>query len=428
MKPDEHIFNKHWLYLWIDEEGIRTSGDYVKAIRKRGAFDHLRELSHSVLSEPIADKGNASASVLASRRLDLSGALSCPDFECQVPVINKVFGRVWHYFDSVVIEEDSLDGMLHSGNDVDDLLQRVRLFLYLRQVGAEKYLQYTKKISGLCGEHFREHAKENSLGLDVLFNEEFEREAVQKLKSESRFTIYRADDQWGYEIVHPSMGQLTGPVDHADPDRRPSDEEAARAAFGKCCTGLISDFSASRTLGLSLLEAAASSWQPASFSGELPNDRIVALNMRLPVLTNVPIKEVLKYREGNHASFELFRSTLRDAIRDQIERCGSDSPEAIADAVVAERIRPEIAKIEVQLSGIRKTLARKVGQNVVIAGATVSVGALESAPFMIAATAITGAAFAASIAQIVNKNADSRHEAEGSPWYFLWKAQTGHRR
>lgn len=155
------------------------------------------------------------------------------------------------------------------------------------------------------------------------------------------------------------------------------------------------------------------------------NDRIVALNMRLPVLTNVPVKEILQYRNENRASFERFRRALREAVKEQIEQSGTDSPGAIADEVVATRIRPELADIEVQLAGIRKTLMRKMSANIALTGAAVSVGAMENVPLVIAATA---AAAATSVYQIVNKNADNKEKAEQSDWYFLWKAQPRHHR
>ena len=101
MNQNEHLYQKHWLYQWIDEEGIRKPGDYMKAIRKRGSFDRIREISNDVYSGPSSLKGNASTSVLASRRLDFSGAVSCPDFECMRPIVDDVFARVWHYFDTV---------------------------------------------------------------------------------------------------------------------------------------------------------------------------------------------------------------------------------------------------------------------------------------------------------------------------------------
>jgi hypothetical protein len=79
-------------------------------------------------------------SIIASRRLDLSGFLSCPCFECQIPAIDNVFSRAWHYFDSVVIAEEPLDVDFVSGDDIYDLLQKVQLFLHLRKIGADKHI------------------------------------------------------------------------------------------------------------------------------------------------------------------------------------------------------------------------------------------------------------------------------------------------
>jgi hypothetical protein len=424
MNPNERLIQQHWLYQWIDEEGIKTPGNYLRAIRKRGAFDRLRELSDSAFTNPPSSKGDARTSVLAGRQLDLSGTFSCSHFECMTPIVDNVFSRVWHYFDSVIIDEVPLDRTLYSGDDVDDLQQMVKLFLYLRNIGAEKYLKFTQKVAGLCSEHFREYAKEQRLGLDVLFDEVFEREVVQRLTSEGVIRIYPGDGSWRYEIRHSSIGTLIGGMDHSDIEHQPSKAEAARSAFGQYSTGLISDVSASRALGLPLLEVAENSWMPRSLHGDTLNESAVALNLRLPVLTNVPVKEVLRYRDDYSASFELFRAALRDAIREQIKRSGSDSPEAIADAVVAECVRPKLAEIEVQLSGVRKTLARKISANIAVAGAAVSVGVIESVPLVVG---VTATAVAASIAQIIGKRADDKQKAEESGWYFLWKARTSHR-
>jgi hypothetical protein len=420
----EYLYKEHWLYQWIDEEGIKTSGDYMKAIRKRGSFDRLRETSDRVMSSPSSQRGNASTSVLASRRLDFSGYVSCAAFGCMRPIVDNVFSRVWHYFDTVVIDEEPLDDMFFTGNDVFDVLQPVKLLLYLRAIGAEKYLSYTEKIAGICGDHFREHAEEHHLGLDVLYDEEFERTVIQDLVSKGTFRPQLRGEDWHFDIRHPTFGQVVGTVDHSDPRHPPTNQEMALSAFGRFCAALISDVSASRALGLPLLDAAENSWVPnVSRSNEL-NDRVVALNMRLPVLANAPVKEVMHYREENQASFEKFRRALREAIKEQIERTGTDSPEAIAQEVVATRIQPELADIELQLSGIRKTLARKIGANITLTGAAVSVGALERIPLVIAATA---AAAATSLYQILNSNVESRQRAEESDWYFLWKAQHKHR-
>jgi hypothetical protein len=425
MKYDERLYRQHWLYRWIDEEGIKTPGNYIKAIRKRGSFDRIREISHQVYSGPSSQRGNASTSVLASRRLDFSGAVSCPDFGCVQPVVDRLFSRVWHYFDTVVVDEEPLDHILFSGDDINDLLQHVHLFLYLRNIGAEKYLEFTPKVSALCSDHFRQHAQERHLDLDIIFDQQFEQDVVDTLTSLGDFhTWFDEFTGWQYDIRHPTFGQLTGGIDHSNEQHRPSNEDAARTAFGKSCTALISDVSASRALGLPLFDTASDSWTSESLQNDAPNDHIVALSMNLPVLSNVPIKEVLRYRDDNRASFEKFRSALRSAITEQIEETGSDSPQAIADKVVATRVQPELADLETKLVGIKKTLARKIGANVAVTGAAVSVGAIENVPLIIAATA---AASATSVYQTVNKSIDSKRKAVESGWYFLWKLQRKHR-
>ena len=250
MVPDERILASHWLYEWIDEEGIRGPGDYLKAIRKRTAIDRLHEISNRVYSRSAGRVSSVGGSVVAGRQLDLSGALGCSHFDCQVPTVNSLFGRVWHYFDTVVIDEVSLDQILAAKYDFrEDLLQRVKLLLYLRDIGADKYVEFAHKVSGMCNEHFREYAERKHLGIDAIFSEDLERTVVQRIAAEGRFIVFPHDDgSWHYEIRHPDMGMITGKFAHSDMDHRPANEDIARDAFGAYCCGLIADVSASRTL------------------------------------------------------------------------------------------------------------------------------------------------------------------------------------
>jgi Family of unknown function (DUF6236) len=427
MDLQEKILTRHWLYQWIDEEGIKTAGNYTKAIRKRGAFDRLRELSADQASFN-RDAVESRDSIVAGRALDLSGYLTCPCAECQMSAIDAVFSRAWHYFDSIVIDEAPVEDELCSGDDQYDLLQKVKLFLHLRKIGAEKYILFTNKVSQLCDVHFREHAEKKGLGLDALFDRDFEEEVVRKLVAEARLNVFAREElgAWGYEVTHPDIGKLTGTAPHSDMSNRPTKSDIARMAFGKCCAGLISDVSASRTLGVPLLQAAETTWlmnAPSSEDGI--DEREVALYLTLPVLTHVPIKEILKFREDNWASFEQFRSALRTAIREQIDRRGAGDPKVIADRVTSEIIKPELARIEVELTGVKKTLSRKINAHIAVAGSTVTVGAVGHVPLLIAATA---AAAAASIAQIINKNADNKQAIEADQYYFLWRAHIANRR
>jgi hypothetical protein len=430
MPPDEKIFAGHWLYEWMDEEDIRTPGDYMKAIRKTGSLDRLRELSSRTYSAPTDRTLYNGSSVVAGQQLDLPGFLSCTHFDCLVPMVNSLFGRLRHYFDSIVIDEVTLDDILSSDRGaVEELLHRVKLLLYLRNIGADKYVQFTHKISGMCSDHFREYAKKHKLGIDAIFDEELERAVAQKLTSEGEFIVSPHEEGWHYDIRHPDIGIITRVFSHSDMSRRPGNEEIARDAFGGYCCGLIRDVSASRALSLPLVQAAENDWSPQGPQRNKLDDRAVALNLRLPVLRNAPIKEILKFRDDNYASFEVFRAALRQAVREQIKQQNESgdpmSAEQIANAVIAEYLRPELAKIEVQLGGVKKTLQRKLNDNVAVAGATVGVGLIEHIPIVFT---IVGAAVAASVADIINKRSDDKREIENSDLYFLWKARTRSRR
>lgn len=426
MTPNETIFANHWLYEWMDEEGVKTPGDYLKAIRKPDSFDRLRELSDRMYSASVARKAYSQNSVVAGRQLDLSGFLGCTHFDCLQPIVNNLFGRLWHYFDCIVIEEITVDDILHSSSGAtEELLQRVKLLLYLRHIGADKYVQFTNKVSGMCSDHFREYAKERKLGVDALFDKNLERTIVRKIASEGRFSVSPHDEEWHYEIRHPDIGVIDRVFSHSDMNRRPGNEEIARDAFGAYCCGLIRDVSAAKALRLPLVQAAENDWSPYGTQNGVLDDRAVALNLRLPVLRNAPVKEILRFRDDNQASFEVFRAALRDAIRKQIkEQSESGDPisaEEVANSVVAEYLNPELAKIKVQLGGAKKTLARKFGDNITVAGAAVGVGLMEHIPVVFTFTA---AAAAASVADIINKRRDDQQKIENHDLYFLWKAQT----
>lgn len=415
--------SSYYLYRWIDEQGIRKPDDLRKALRSADAIDRLLELQDSV-RPAIYDPQMLNQAVIAGRRVDLSGFLDCPHFDCVQPKIDILFGKTWHYFDTIVID----DKKLHNPDDdasefLWDVEQRAHLLLHLRKIGASEHVAFTRKLSGFCQQHFREFAQENSLGLDVLFNDAFADRVAQELASVARFEITRHEDHWRYEIHHPRLERIIGTYAHSDPAVKPSIEEVARDAFGIYCSGLISDVAASRDLGVPLLQV-ADGVLISEPPGQTVPDSIVALNLRLPVLANVPAREILRLKHDNWPEFERFRSALRVAIREQIVRADTKSPQEIADAVVEEYIKPELADIERHLAATRKGLAKKIGANVALGGATVTAGALDAIPLVVA----TGvAALATSLAQ-VHKYIEERSEIEMSDLYFLWKASVKDKR
>lgn len=405
----------YWMYQWIDEQGLERPADIFKVLRRPRAIDRLLELED--VREPVAYKGDMQAkSVVAGRRVDLSGFLDCPHFECVLPQIDRLFGRTWHYFDVIVVD----DPMLHRKDPtrlVWDIEQRTRLLLYLRKIGASNHVAFKRKVSGFCQLHFREFAERNSLGLDLLFDDAFADRVVGELVTNGRFDIGLDDESWHYEIHHPKLERIIGSYSHSDPSIEPSREEVARDAFGVYCSGLISDVAATRDLGIPLLQV--TNGIVLSEPLDHTHDDIVALNLRLPILANVSAAEILKLKDDNWPEFERFRSALRVAIREQIDKAGTASPEEIARSVLQEYVNPELAGIERRLATARKGLARKVGAGVTLGGATVTAGAMATIPLVLA----TGvAALATSLPQIYKYFEDKR-EVELSDLYFLWRAR-----
>lgn len=423
----DSLSSDYWLYEWMDDRGIRKAADLRKALRSPAAIDRLVELREDRAGTRDVDVMSLSAPVIAGRRVDLSGYLGCNHFECILPQIDTLFSKTWHYFDTIIVDDPNIpDPVSNYGEFLEEIEQRVNLLLYLRKIGAGDSVAFRKKLSGFCDYHFRDFAKSNGLGLDLLFDEDVENSVVQELTARARFEISRREDHWNYTISHPELERIIGTYSHSNLDVRPSREECAKDAFGMYCAALISDVAIARELRAPLLQVAEGK-QPFRQPEPL-DDTLVALNLRLPVLVNVPAKEVLRLKHNNWPEFVLFRDALRKAIRAQIRETGNGSPEEIARAVVDEYVTPELETIGVELGVSRRELARKIGANVAVGVAPVSTGLINHSPLVIAAAAIP-AAYAAikNVMPEVNKHFDGRAEIEKSPLYFLWKARVKHR-
>lgn len=408
----------YWLYQWLDENGVRKSEDLSKVLRHRQTIDRLLELDANASAHSIPPL-TSGQSLIAGRRIDLSGHLGCAHVECILPQIDKLFARTWHYFDTIVVDDPQLTPRkLDPDKFLWDLKQRAQLLLYLRKIGATEHIAFKRKVSGLCDLHFREFAIDNDLGLDVLFDDALQDRVVRELLSSGAVEIeQRGDDGWHYTIQHPRLETILGTYSHSDAASRPSEEDVVRDAFGRYCGGLISDVAAARDLRLPLLQVAEGIFLPEPGEDRSAED-IIALQLRLPILMNVSAKEILRRKHEDWPEFERFRKALREAIRKQIEKAGTKSPEEIAKAVVQEDIIPELAIIEGKLTAIQKSLARKVNASIALGGATVTAGAIASIPLVIA----TGvAAIATSVQQIYNYY-DGKKDIEESDLYFLWKA------
>jgi hypothetical protein len=138
---------KYWVFEWLDRHRISS----VRAVRlllaNPVAFDDLRQAADKAISQfgKMPPLGEA---VLAGRGIDLSGQLDCfaPDWRKQQA--HRLFNKVWHYFDRIVIEDSIAHEMALHRDDVRVpkwLLAHLEVLLYLRQIGAEPLLVFRLK-------------------------------------------------------------------------------------------------------------------------------------------------------------------------------------------------------------------------------------------------------------------------------------------
>jgi hypothetical protein len=410
---------KYWLYQWIDEYAIRTVGDCAKVARKKAAIDRLHELSAEAASIPI--ECIPRHSVVAGSRIDLSGELDCGDYDCVIPQIDYVFGRVWHYFDSVVVDDlDADEIVLPMGDKAYSIQDRVRLLLHLRKIGGEQHIIFVPKPRGYCPACFRRHAEAEDLSLSI--DSEIEEEIVDRLTKESTVQIERREYGWHYSLRHPTLEEVLGAAAHHDSSHPPTREEVAREVFGRYCNALLSDVSTSRSYGLPLLQSAEAPWVNSQPSKSAKAEDLVALSIRLPMLGGIPAAELLKIRSHNWPSYVLLRDALRNAIQEQQARAGSQSPEEVAKAVVEENIEPELARMENHLKVVKRSLGKKVGAAAFVTGTASSVGPVSGVPLIVAAgIAAVGAATIPATIPEVFKYFDERDKVRESSWHLLWK-------
>ncbi len=106
---------------------------------------------------------DASKSIVAGRMIDLSG-LACYHPDCLRKDVDRLFSRVWHHFDKIVVvglTPEYVNRLLENLDDNarDRFLGFVDNFLYIRRIGAEGMLAFRQKPSP-CTYHLEQHASE----------------------------------------------------------------------------------------------------------------------------------------------------------------------------------------------------------------------------------------------------------------------------
>jgi hypothetical protein len=201
----------YWLAQWLDENEIHSEWELDHTLNSQSGFNGLMEAIFKAAQDFRASqemrKGEAeypdsnvlSDSIVAGRKLDLSGKASCSSYNCLRQGIDSTFKRVWHYFDQIVVEglaPDWLAQEIESANaeripfTILKIRDQARLLLYLRDIGAERFVVFHPR-SYFCQEHWAEHARE--LGLAAAVNESRREKTVRDIIKSSEFDIRKGN-------------------------------------------------------------------------------------------------------------------------------------------------------------------------------------------------------------------------------------------
>ena len=445
------VASDYWVAQWLDENEVKSEWEIDHILHTpngiQSATDKAEEARESIEGNygSYPDLSTLADSIVAGRRLDLSGRLSCPAYECQREDIDTTFKNVWHYFDNIVVEGASPIAFLHRFNERNhsahftalyQMREQARILLYLRSIGADRYIVFANKTFVFCQNHWLEHAKE--LGIAEALDENHDA-IVRKIVESSTFSIEQVPGgDWSVDYTSsffdsPSHLVLYGP-------ERPTEEDAARALLEDFATATISDVELAKRLSLPLMEptrlaipnlkAGRTTKQSSrkKITGGRPTVAEVALNLRLPVFDHLSTEDLLKIREDERPDFEAFRSALRTAIQEKITVAEGDmSASTVARTVDEEYLRPGLAEIERKLRASKQAVLKKTALDLAIGTAAAGVAALSHVPFMIAGGA---AALGSSVplAPAVQTYIEDKRSARMSDLYFLWRVgkRAGH--
>ncbi len=423
---------EYWLSQWLDEYEIHSDWEIDRVLfRDFSSVDRLKEIANEAASKasvPPPD-GSLGESIVAGSRLDLSARITCGGFDCMRAEVDSAFKNIWHYFDSVVVEGMSpvraARRFGRSGRPeqlfmlLRTIANQLQLLLYLRDIGAGNSVIFLDKPFGYCEEHWGELAKR--VGLFEAFHEGTHDKVIKKL---AKHTVleYEWSDVPPSWTVRVSGDFFEEPLRHVLPQPdRPDPEEVIRHIVADYASRTIADVELSRELSLPLIEPAGIPWvtQRSANTAKQPIAEAVALELNLPVLADISVKDFLKFRNDESPYFERYRAALRTAISERLtpENASKSSAE-IARSIEADYLRPGLAEIERQFRSNRKALTRKSSASVAVGTATAVIGALTAMPLLIGS-----AVAAASLVPVFHKYQDDRTSIEMSDLYFLWHLQ-----
>jgi len=420
VKQDEQ---KYWVFDWLDRHRASTLDSVKLLLLNPVAVQELRQGAAAAIKQFGRKTHSKNESVLVGRGIDLSGQLDCfaPDWRRQQA--HRLFNKVWHYFDKIVIEDAVAHELAHHAAEKELpkwLVSHLEVLLYLREIGAEPLLDFKLKPPP-CQVHLSQHVKEASLSAILDAEDEVARSVAQRaeivLKKRAKVVSYQVNFD---EFEHTQWGEL--PL--AEIGELKKDEIgvlAVKQIFKEFVAFLASDVRAARMYNLPL-GTAIPFHQRLLRTANPPTVADVVMNLQLPVIEGIAPDVLLRIRQDEHECFERFRTQLRVAIQERLQAKDTKEPAKIANEIKQDIIQPELNAIRDRLSAAEKTVVKKSAVGIFMGALATTCGLLA---VVVPAVALVGglAATLGLAGNAATKYLDEKNDISLKNMYFAWRAE-----
>jgi hypothetical protein len=147
---------------------------------------------------------------------------------------------------------------------------------------------------------------------------------------------------------------------------------------------------------------------------------LTQLRHEVPLLGDVPLRRIIRIRESNYDSFQLYRTALQQVVRDYISGGRPCTSKAARD-ICADVILPQVRKLRTEASAKRRSAVRKAVAGTIAVSAAIGIGVISGMipPALERVFQIGGIALAGKLGDLLG--AIERHPAEirSHNMYFL---------
>ena len=412
-----HDPERYWAYRWLDEYGIKQPDDAFRVLTDDRAVERIRELASKVPT-PARSVENDDQ-IVAGWGLDISAWRGCTHLHCRRSKVENLLRHTWHYFDGVIVEDALRHEVMHHWHEQAAVKRRwlgahVTALLHVRTLGAEPFVRFMPKVNA-CAVHWREHAIEDGLAELVSHADEL----IARTTAEA--TIERV----GGEVIvrHSSLpgGHLRR--SNIAPDATTEDvKKLLEEHFASYVSYTRTDVLAARAYDASL--GIANQTVSALFGHRPTSVSDVLFELRLPVLLNIPVQDLIAIRKDYTDEFRRFQVAVRRAALAVVKEHPTTEASALAKRIQRDVIEPEIETIRVTLKSARRLIARKSALAAALGAVATGCGLLVGSPAATAAGFAIGA-IAAALNTGGAKYLETRDEVSRSDMFFVWKAAEG---